>query len=148
MVKLTYGQASALVSPAITGLFNDSKRTFPMNDALRMADMIEQIGQRIKAYRGQIKKLVNEHHGTVEANGMVRYEKPEDQQAFTEAVNSLNEEVLEINGYRVKPKKNWPDLSLTEATILRPILDIEDHDDRETGPKRENYRRVPIRRGM
>jgi len=122
-IKLTAGQASAFNAPVIGSLFSDSNRTFPYKDALRLSDMVDQCQKKIAAYRTQIERIVKDCNGEVEyPTGVIRYKTPEDQITAQEQIAELDKTELEINGEKVKPKKNWPNLTVVEASILRPLL--------------------------
>lgn len=127
-IKLTAGQASAFNSPVIAKLFADETRTFPYADAMRLSDMVTQCQGRLDAHRTQVKKILADNNGTIEDSGLIKYETLEGQRKAMEAIGLLDQTEIEINGEKVKPKANWPNLTVVEATILRPLLVEETYD--------------------
>jgi len=122
MFKITNGQAGAFNSPIIAKLFNDENRQFPITDAFRLADMIQSIQGRLEPYRATVKQVIDAHGGVVDEKGFVTYPSAEDVQAASDKINDLNAVEMEFPGEKISPVDGWPNLTLNEATILRPLL--------------------------
>jgi hypothetical protein len=126
MIKLTAGQASAFNSPVIAKLFADNSRTFPYGDALKLSDMVQQCQEKIKAYGEQVRKIVEDNNGTFNnPSGQIVYETMTDRQKADAAIADLDKTELEITGTPLKPTAAWPNLTIIEATILKPLLEKE-----------------------
>lgn len=125
MIKLTNAQASAFNSPIIQKLFQDENRHFPMADAFLLSDVIKGIQDRLKAYFDQMRAIVEANHGTIDEQGRVTYGENGHAQKAAEEIAALNDIALEYIGDKVKPSSDWPKLSLAEALILNPILDLK-----------------------
>lgn len=122
MIKLTNGQAAAFNTQIIANLFADQNRQFPIEDAFRLSDAIQQIQSRLPAYKKQLKKIVDENNGTVNEAGIVNYPDPTKAATANEQIERLNKITFEVNSEPVKMSADWPKLTLAEATILRPLL--------------------------
>ena len=124
MFTINNGQAGAFNSPAIGKLFAAEDRQFPVDDAFRLADIIRQIHEKSSLYKDQTKKLVETNGGTIANDGRVRYKSKDDATIVQQELDKLNAVELELTGTKVKPTSAWPKLTLAEATILRPILNL------------------------
>lgn len=122
MIKIKNGEASAFNSPAIANLFNNDQRQFPVEDAFKLLDMINNIQQRLEPYRQTVKKVISEHQGKIDSKGMVSYPDAQKQESARKKIETLNQIEIEISGNRLNPTDDWPKLTLTEAAILRPLL--------------------------
>lgn len=124
MIKLTNGQAHQLLhSPVALKLFNDEERYFPILDALKIADILEQVKQRHPAYLDVMRKIIKRHNGTTHDNGGISYENLDDQRGAGKEIMEINNAEIEIQGEKLKINGNWPKLTLAEAAILNPIVE-------------------------
>ncbi len=123
MIKLTNAQASAFNSPIVGKLFADPERQFPIDDAFRLADIVQEIQNKLQVYNPQLQKVIEDTGGKIQPNGQVQYPDPESSVRAQEAINKLNAVEIEIPGQKVAIKASWPNLSLAEATILRAITE-------------------------
>lgn len=119
---LTNGQASAFNSNVIAKLFSDSDRQFPIPDAFRISDTIQLIQNRLPAYKIQLKKIIEDNGGVVDASGIVNYPDAAKASNAQEQVDELNKIEIKIPVDPIDVGPQWPALTLAEATILRPIL--------------------------
>lgn len=124
MVKLTNREAANFLSPVLTELLNAKDRRFPVADAFRLAEMIEQINSKIKVYQEQTRAVIGSHNGSIGKDGKVTYSSTEGLVAANKELDELNRIVVEVQGNKVEQKDSWPPLSLQEAFILRPIVKI------------------------
>lgn len=124
MIKLTNQQASAFNSPQITKLFEDDSKKFPVDIAFRIADMIAQIQQRLPEYHKQARKTVESNNGKVDSRGVVTYPDMESQAEAEKEMLRLNAVEIEIHGDPVPIDDSWPQLGLTEAMILKPLISM------------------------
>lgn len=122
MFKITNAQASAFTSPTMAKLFNDENRQFPIEDAFKLSDMIQQIQTRLEPYMVSLRKIINMYGGIVADNGIVTYPNNEQRVKAEVEVNKLNAIEVEYPGDLLTPSEGWPKLTLAEATILKPIL--------------------------
>lgn len=122
MIMLTNGQASAFNSNVIAKLFSDSDRQFPIPDAFRISDTIQLIQNRLPAYKIQLKKIIEDNGGVVDASGIVNYPDAAKASNAQEQVDELNKIEIKIPVDPIDVGPQWPALTLAEATILRPIL--------------------------
>jgi len=122
MIQITYAQANALTSPVIKNLFNDTSRRFPFLDAIRLSNMLGDIDKSLVNYRKGFKNLIKDTNGIVLPNGLVKHENEDDRIEFEAAVNSINNEKIEINGFLLVLSDSWPNLTLAEAAILKPLI--------------------------
>ena len=123
MFKVSNGQLSAFNSPVIASLFADPARQFPVQDAFRLSDLVQQIQTRLQTYNEHVRKTIKQGGGEIAKSGQVSYKNPEDQLKTQLEIDKLNEVEIELIGALVLITENWPKLSLAEATILRPITD-------------------------
>lgn len=120
MIKLTNLQCSALMTKTIQNLFSDESRQFPIQDAFKLSDLLTSVQSRMKGYFDQIQKIAKEDSAKIEANGMVSGLSIEAQKKIAE----LNRAELEYNFEKLDITDDWPKLSLSEASILRPLLNL------------------------
>jgi len=120
MIKLTNSQCSALMTPTIKKLFDDSSRQFPIQDAFKLSDLLTALQGRMKAYFEQVQKIAKEDNAKIEANGAVSGLSIEAQKKIAE----LNRTELEYNFEKLDITDDWPKLTLSEASILRPLLNL------------------------
>lgn len=124
MIKITNGQAHHLLNhPVAQKLFTDENRYFPIIDALRIADIVEQIKIRHPAYLAAMRKIIQRHNGTAHENGSISYESLDDQRAAGTELIAINNAEIELNGDKLKINGDWPKLTLAEASILNPIIE-------------------------
>lgn len=121
MIILSNGQASAFNSDIIIKLFSDPDRQFPISDAFRIADTIQQIQNRLPAYKVQLKKIIEANGGIIDPSGMVNYPDQEKASNAQKQVDELNKVEIKIPADPIEIGLDWPALTLAEATILRPI---------------------------
>lgn len=122
MIKISNIQASAFTSPLISKLFSDESRPFPIEDAFKLSDMIQEIQKKASAYRAAVVKVVEQFDGIIADDGVVTYPNTEKQALAVAEVEKLNAVELEYPGEKLTPNDQWPKLSIAEATILRPLL--------------------------
>lgn len=126
MIKLTNSQISAFLSPIISELFNDKTRRFPTEDAFLLADMISQIQVKAKIYQDQAKKIIEAHGGDIKPTGEVEYKDLNSQEKAANEIMILNAMSIEFHAKLLTQKPTWPELSIHEAFILRPLMRFED----------------------
>jgi len=126
MIKLTNAQASAFNSPVAMKLFSDQTRQFPFSDVFKLTDMIASIQRRHKTYEDTFRSIVAQYNGILTPEGRVVFEDPEDRVRGEKALSELNAVELEYPMNPVKPSPGWPSLTIVEATVLRPLLDVGD----------------------
>ena len=120
MIKLTNLQCSALMTKTIQNLFSDESRQFPIQDAFKLSDLLTTVQSRMKAYFEQVQKIAKEDGAKIEANGAVSNLSIDAQKKLIE----LNQAELEYNFEKLDITDDWPKLSLSEASILRPLLNL------------------------
>lgn len=125
MIKLTNAQAAAINTDIIAKLFNDNSRQFPITDAFKLADVLQEIQKRLKVYYVKQKEIIESHGGKIHENGAVTYPKPEDQLRAAQGIAELNSIELEYPGSKLQMTHEWPKLSLAEATVLRPLVAVD-----------------------
>lgn len=123
MIRITYSQVSLFNNPAIGKLFNDDKRCFPVDDALRLTDLIDQIQGKLKLYSDQVKKIIEANNGKPNEDGIINYATDADKAKAIAEIEKLNSVQVEITGDKIKPKDTWPNLAIVEAAILNCILE-------------------------
>lgn len=122
MLKITNGQAAAFNTQVIANLFSDQSRQFPIEDAFKLSDAIQQIQNRLPAYKTQLRKIIEENGGCVGPSGLVDYPDPKKYEIAQQQIQRLNAISFEVQCESVCINADWPKLSLAEATILRPLL--------------------------
>ena len=122
MIKLSNDEQQALLSKAAVRLFTDSNRPFPTKDIFQILDLIELIEKRSKTYREQFKKIIDDHNGKVDDRNNVTYETDEDKAKAIEKILELNAATLEYNFEPLTVDDKWPNLTLAEASILKPLI--------------------------
>lgn len=124
MFKITNGQAAMFNSPVINKLFDESDRTFPTDDAFRLADIIQQIHAKNKIYQEQARKIIDNFGGSVDDKGRVSYNEKKDALAAQMELEKLNMVEIELTGSLLKVTPEWPNFNLNEALILKPLLSM------------------------
>lgn len=125
MIKLTNAQAAALASPALMNLLADQETAFPYVDAFKISDIITQVQAKQKEMQKAIRQIIEDHKGEIdEESGRVTYPSTELRKQASDKIEELNSIEMEYTGSAIKPKEDWPRLSVAIATILRPILDL------------------------
>ena len=122
MIKITNGQASALSAQIIADLFADPARQFPVADAFHLSDAIQLIQARVPAYKKQLRKIIEDNGGMIDAKGLISYADDEGAEIAQKQIDQLNAIEIEIAVDPVAISSQWPKLNLAEATILRPLL--------------------------
>lgn len=124
MVKLTYAQVMSFSSPVITKLLSSENRQFPIDDAIRLAGFIDQVQTKIKLYREQAKKTVEQFGGMIKEDGTVVYETANIREKVESELEKLNHVEVELTGDLLAKTDDWPNLSIYEAMILRPLINV------------------------
>ena len=122
MIKLKNIEAAAFNSPLISKLFIDETRTFPLKTAFKLNDAVEVIKGRLKTYYEEQKKIILANGGNIKPDGSVIYESLKNQQQAAEAIDELNSVELEYQIELIEVEDSWPDLTVAEASILKPLL--------------------------
>lgn len=125
MIRLSNAQAIAFTSKIMSDLLNDSSRRFPVSDAFKIADMIKSITDKIPLYRNIIREIVHNNGGVVDKNGNVSYKDIKCRINAEKQIDELNATMIEFPGEALKPSESWPNLTLSEALILKPLLNVE-----------------------
>lgn len=120
MIELTNLQIIAFDTPAMTDLLNSKERQFPIDDAFRLADIVETLVPKIKAYRKTVRKIIDTHKGTTE-NGVLKFPSDYDEDKANVEIETLNETVTKCQITKVKKSDKWPALTIAEARVLKPV---------------------------
>ena len=135
MIKLKNSQIAAFLNPIINKLFEDETRRFPTLDAFRFAELIMQIQNKALFYQDHSKKIIEKHGAKIGIDGSVSYPDTTKVADVQTELRILGNAEVEIPGDKIKWRDSWPNLSLQEAFILRPIVDMENHDAEKDGKK-------------
>jgi len=119
MIKLSNLQASRLVSPAMQELLN---KPFPVKDCFLLSNALNVISNQLKTFFDEQRKVILENNGTIAPDGKVTYQITDDARKAQKDLNLLNEIELEYNVEALTLKESWPNLTLVEIEILKPIL--------------------------
>ena len=123
MIKLKNKEASHLLSPVAQRLFSDSRRPFPAKDTFLILDLIGSIEPRIKQYNQKVSEIVSENDGEILPTGALKF-KDESKRAEVESkIEELSQIELEYPGEKLRITDGWPNLSVQEAHILKPIIE-------------------------
>ena len=125
MIRLTYAELMSFNSPVITKLLSSDSRRFPTDDAIRIAGFINQIQPMIKLYQEQARKTVEQFGGIIKKEGGVQYKDQETQSKVESELVKLNDVEVELTGDLLNKTDNWPNLSIYEAMILRPLINVD-----------------------
>ena len=125
MIRLTYAELMSFNSPVITKLLSSDSRQFPTDDAIRIAGFINQIQPMIKLYQDQARKTVEQFGGTIKKEGGVQYKDQKMQSKVESELVKLNDVEVELTGDLLTKTDNWPNLSIYEAMILRPLINVD-----------------------
>ena len=124
MIKITNQQLSAFNFKIINNLLDDENRPFPVTDAFRIADFIQQIQSKLQVYHERARKIILAAGGKVDEKGQVTYDSAKDFQAADQDIKKLDSVEVELTGESLTMSSDWPKLSLKEALILRPLLSL------------------------
>lgn len=124
MIRLTNAQISAFNNPIIAKLLGSDDRRFPTADAFRLADIVSQIQPKTELFRTQAKKIIKDAGGDIDADGTVKYASPEVRFKVEVELKKLNDVEVEITGDLLTTTDDWPTLSVHEAMILKPLLNV------------------------
>lgn len=122
MIKLKNSEISAFGNPIINKLFEDPQRRFPVADAFVLADLMGQIQEKLRLYQTSVKSCIEANNGKINGDGRVVYESLENQQKSMQELDELNKVEVEIIGDKLSQKDSWPELAITEAYVLRPLI--------------------------
>lgn len=125
MIRLTYAELMSFNSPVITKLLSSDSRQFPTDDAIRIAGFINQIQPMIKLYQEQARKTVEQFGGIIKKEGGVQYKNQKMQSKVESELVKLNDVEVELTGDLLTKTDNWPNLSIYEAMILRPLINVD-----------------------
>lgn len=125
MIRLTYAELMSFNSPVITKLLSSDSRQFPTDDAIRIAGFINKIQPMIKLYQEQARKTVEQFGGIIKKEGGVQYKDQETQLKVESELVKLNDVEVELTGDLLTKTDNWPNLSIYEAMILRPLINVD-----------------------
>ena len=124
MIKLTNAQLNAFNAPIITQLFQDTARQFPVKDAFMILDAIQAFQPKLQVYNAMVQNIVKKYNGTPQAGGGVECEKMEDRISLQKEIDDLNEIEVQVKGVKpVRMGPEWPKLTISEAAILRPLIE-------------------------
>lgn len=123
MIKLTNGELSNFLNPALEELLDDKNRRFPTEDSFKLASLLQQIHSKLKVYQKCARDLMEDCGGTITEEGTVNFRALADRKKADEELQKLNSVEVEIEGDRLKWKVTWPELTLREAAILSPLID-------------------------
>lgn len=124
MITLKCSEISAFLNPIISELLNDSNRKFPIDDAFKLADLVGQIQEKAKPYQDQAKKIIEANEGVVDIDTKtIKYPTEEQRLKASRDLTLLQNATVEITGTKLLVKDTWPDLSVAEALILKPLTE-------------------------
>lgn len=123
MIRLTYSQVMGFNSPVISKLLSSDDRRFPTDDAIRLADIIGQVQPKIKLFQEQARKAIEICGGELDEKGAIKFISEDIRKKIEVELANLNAVEVEITGDHLKKAVNWPDLSIQEAMILKPLFD-------------------------
>lgn len=127
MIKLTNAQLNAFNAPVITQLFQDTSRQFPVKDAFMLLDAIQAFQPKLQVYNAMVQKIVEKYKGVPQPDGSIKCEKMEDRISLQKEIDDLNNIEIVVKGVKpVKMVPEWPKLTISEAAILRPLIDTSD----------------------
>ena len=122
MIKLSNKEASALLSPIANVLFNDPNRKFPITVSFTILDIIQEAEKRIKLFRDKVKEIVEQNNGEIEESGELKFKAVEDRKKAEDEISSLSSLEFEYSGDLLEITEDWPQLSIQEAYILKPLI--------------------------
>lgn len=123
MIKLTNKEASALLSPVAQRLFSDSRRPFPVRDTFLILDLINSIEPRNKTFNTQLSEIVKKYDGEILPTGSVKLKDESKRSELEGKIDELSKIELEYPSEKLTITDGWPNLSVQEAHILKPIIE-------------------------
>lgn len=125
-VKMTNGEASKLLGPAIDKLFGSGDRHFPVHDAFMLKKAVDAVRTGMKVYQETFREICDRHGAKPNEKNQLVYDTPEEATAAAKELDELNSIEVEFDFKKVKAKKDWPQLALAELLSLEPVLDTTD----------------------
>lgn len=122
MIKLKNEQVAGFLSPIVSKLFDDKERRFPISAAFKLSDLIDQVQKKANNYQKHARSIVEKYGGDIKQNGMIVYASVENKEKAQLEMDELNSIEVEVMGDRLEWDDNWPDLSINEAFILKPLI--------------------------
>ncbi len=123
MIKLKNKEASYLLSPVAQRLFSDNRRPFPAKDTFLILDLIGIIEPRIKQYNQKVSEIVSENDGEILPTGAIKLKDESKRIEVESKIEELSQIELEYPGEKLRITDGWPNLSVQEAHILKPIIE-------------------------
>lgn len=122
MIKISNKVIADIATSDIRGLLADPARAFPVDDAFRIVDFVNQIQEKSKLYFEQLHGIIRKYNGSVEKNNYINFPDMENREAATIEIQKLNAVLVEIPGEPLQKSSDWPKLTLPEAALLYPLL--------------------------
>lgn len=124
MITISNAELANFLDPALNELLNDKTRRFPTADVFKISDLLDQIQMKVRVYQKCAKTIMEDCGGTLDEKGVMSFRAIADKQKAEKEIDNLNRESVEIQGDLIPWKKSWPDLTIREAVILRPIIKL------------------------
>lgn len=125
MITLTNEQILAIASPGINSLFTDPARQFSVYDGFKFLEVMAMIKPKVELYNEAVNTIISNNGGTHNGpNTKVEYPSEEQKENAIKSIKELLSIPVEIQVNKLKISDAWPKLTLTELTILKPLLEV------------------------
>ena len=121
-ITLTNAQLNAFNSPIFKALIGDKSRPFPVMDAFRLYEITTSLQDKLSTYNKTVSELLTRHNVEVLPTGEVVYKEEDVRELVNGELKKLNELEIDIPGEKLTISETWPNLTLQEISILRPLL--------------------------
>jgi len=128
MITLTNGEALAFFSPMVNGIFTNPEYKWPVIPGHLLQVSVEKIQKEFKQFIKDNDAILSKY-GTIGTDGSVAYETPEDLEAATNDLNELRSIRRDVRIDLVKVTPDFPQLTMAEIRLLRPLLDFGGDDE-------------------
>lgn len=115
-------QVALLTSSVLNRLVNDPARPFPSQDGLMLALILAEANEKIKPFREKVQKVIDDHSGTRQANGLITYAEETSKNLAEVEIVKLEGVQIEISGSKLSITPDWPKLTIGELTVLSPVI--------------------------
>lgn len=122
-MKLTNNEIANFLDPAIGELINDKSRRFPITDVFRISSLMDKIQNQARIYQKCARECIEACGGNIDEKGAISFRSLADRSKLDEELKKLGSVKVTIEGEKIKWEETWPELSIREASILKPIIE-------------------------
>lgn len=124
MIKIKNKELVQLTTPIMTKII---EKEFPIKDSFKLQLILTEAQTYFKTYQAAMAKLRTKYNIRTGEDNQIEYDNDEDLNTFIKEANELLDIEVELSQSKLDIGDNWPNLSVQEVSVLKPLLnDIEE----------------------